>query len=59
MSKIWLVTGSAGGLGAGIAKAALAGGHQVVATDLHLDRLQQAYAGYQEQVLTAAGHPGR
>jgi NAD(P)-dependent dehydrogenase (short-subunit alcohol dehydrogenase family) len=40
MSKIWFVTGSAGGLGAGIAKAALAAGHKVVATDLESDRLQ-------------------
>jgi NAD(P)-dependent dehydrogenase (short-subunit alcohol dehydrogenase family) len=53
MSKIWFVTGSAGGIGAGIAKAALGAGHKVVATDLDLDRLNHAYAGFGEQVLTA------
>lgn len=52
MSKVWFVTGSAGGLGAGIAKAALAAGHRVVATDLDLDRLRQAYAG-QDQAMIA------
>jgi NAD(P)-dependent dehydrogenase (short-subunit alcohol dehydrogenase family) len=41
MSKVWFITGSAGGLGAGIAKAALAAGHEVVATDLDLPRLQE------------------
>lgn len=32
MSKVWLITGSSRGLGAEIAKAALAAGHRVVAT---------------------------
>jgi len=53
MSKVWLITGSAGGIGAGIALAALAAGDRVVATDLDLGRLNTAYAGYGEQVLTA------
>ena len=52
MSKVWFITGSAGGLGAGIAKAALAAGHEVVATDLDLDRLQQAYGQDGAQMLT-------
>lgn len=34
MSKVWLVTGSAGGIGAGIALAALAAGDRVVATNV-------------------------
>ncbi|MBV6748863.1 SDR family NAD(P)-dependent oxidoreductase [Pseudomonas chlororaphis] len=53
MSKVWLVTGSASGIGAGIALAALSAGDRVVATDLDLGRLNAVYAGYGEQVLTA------
>jgi NAD(P)-dependent dehydrogenase (short-subunit alcohol dehydrogenase family) len=52
MSKVWLVTGSASGIGAGIALAALAAGDRVVATDLDLDRLNVTYAGFGDQVLT-------
>lgn len=52
MKKVWLVTGSASGIGAGIALAALAAGDQVVATDIDLDRLNATYAGFGEQVLT-------
>src|SRR5258707_256168 len=44
MSKVWFITGSAGGIGAGIARAALTAGDVVVATDLDLERLQQVYA---------------
>jgi NAD(P)-dependent dehydrogenase (short-subunit alcohol dehydrogenase family) len=47
-----MITGSAGGLGAGIARAALDHGDQVVATDLDLARLDQTYSG--DQVMTAA-----
>jgi NAD(P)-dependent dehydrogenase (short-subunit alcohol dehydrogenase family) len=53
MSKVWFITGSAGGIGAGIARAALAAGDLVAATDLDLERLQQAYAANTAQVLTA------
>lgn len=53
MSRVWLITGSAGGIGAGIAKAALLAGDQVVATDLHLGRLNDVYNVYGEQVLAA------
>lgn len=53
MSKVWLVTGSASGIGAGIALAALAAGDRVVATDLDLERLNVTYAGFGDQVLTA------
>ncbi len=53
MSKVWFVTGSAGGIGAGIARAALAAGDSIVATDIDLDRLQQTYAANASQVLTA------
>jgi NAD(P)-dependent dehydrogenase (short-subunit alcohol dehydrogenase family) len=53
MSRVWLVTGSASGIGAGIALAALAAGDRVVATDLDLGRLNVAYAEFGSQVLTA------
>lgn len=51
MSRVWMITGSAGGLGAGIARAALDNGDQVIATDLDLARLDQTYSG--DQVMTA------
>jgi NAD(P)-dependent dehydrogenase (short-subunit alcohol dehydrogenase family) len=53
MSKVWFITGSASGIGAGIARAALAAGDLVVATDLDLDKLLHVYSGYENQVLTA------
>lgn len=53
MSKVWFITGSAGGLGAGIAKAALAAGYQVVASDLDEQRLKDVYGSYGSQVMTA------
>jgi NAD(P)-dependent dehydrogenase (short-subunit alcohol dehydrogenase family) len=53
MSKVWFITGSAGGIGAGIARAALTAGDVVVATDLDLDRLEQVYAANATHVLTA------
>jgi NAD(P)-dependent dehydrogenase (short-subunit alcohol dehydrogenase family) len=53
MSKVWFITGSAGGIGAGIARAALTAGDVVVATDLDLERLQQVYAANAAHVLTA------
>lgn len=52
MSRVWMITGSAGGLGAGIARAALVNGDQVVATDLDVARLDQTYSS--DQVMTAA-----
>jgi NAD(P)-dependent dehydrogenase (short-subunit alcohol dehydrogenase family) len=51
--RVWLVTGSASGLGAGIAKAALNNGDSVIATDLDLARLEQTYGSYDGQVLVA------
>ncbi|NPT56495.1 oxidoreductase [Paraburkholderia elongata] len=52
MSKVWFITGSAGGIGAGIARAALAAGDLVVATDLDSERLQHVYAASAAHVLT-------
>jgi NAD(P)-dependent dehydrogenase (short-subunit alcohol dehydrogenase family) len=43
MSKVWFVTGAGSGIGAGVAKAALKAGHQVVATGRNLDKLRAAY----------------
>jgi NAD(P)-dependent dehydrogenase (short-subunit alcohol dehydrogenase family) len=53
MSKVWFITGSASGIGAGVARAALTAGDVVVATDLDLERLQQVYAANAAHVLTA------
>ncbi len=53
MSKIWLVTGAASGLGAGIARAALDAGDLVVAADIDTARLSAAYAGSGDRVLAA------
>jgi NAD(P)-dependent dehydrogenase (short-subunit alcohol dehydrogenase family) len=42
MSKVWFITGATRGIGAEIAKAALAAGEQVVATGRRLDALTKA-----------------
>lgn len=39
INKVWLITGAGRGLGADIAKAALAGGHQVIATGRNTDKV--------------------
>jgi len=46
MSKVWLITGSASGLGRHIAEAALEGGNQVVATARHPSDLSEMEEGY-------------
>jgi NAD(P)-dependent dehydrogenase (short-subunit alcohol dehydrogenase family) len=40
--KVWLITGAGRGMGAEIAKAALAAGHQVVATGRNTEKVEQA-----------------
>ena len=40
--KVWLVTGAGRGMGADIAKAALAAGHAVVATGRNIDAVSKA-----------------
>src|SRR4051812_41190522 len=45
MKKTWIVTGSATGIGASIARAAIASGANVVATDINAERLKAAYDG--------------
>jgi NAD(P)-dependent dehydrogenase (short-subunit alcohol dehydrogenase family) len=42
INRVWLITGAGRGLGADIAKAALAGGHQVVATGRNTDKVAKA-----------------
>jgi NAD(P)-dependent dehydrogenase (short-subunit alcohol dehydrogenase family) len=42
MSKVWLITGAGRGMGVHITQAALAAGHQVVATGRNTDRVTQA-----------------
>jgi NAD(P)-dependent dehydrogenase (short-subunit alcohol dehydrogenase family) len=53
MSKVWLVTGSASGLGRNIAEAVLASGDRLVATARDPRRLEDLVAKYGDQVRTA------
>ena len=41
-NKVWLITGAGRGLGVDIVKAALAGGHRVVATGRNTDKVAKA-----------------
>ena len=54
MSKIWLVTGSASGLGRVISEAALDAGHQVVATARNPDQLKGLAERYGSRVRIAS-----
>lgn len=42
MSKVWFVTGAGRGMGVDIAKAALAVGHEVVATGRNIEKVAKA-----------------
>jgi NAD(P)-dependent dehydrogenase (short-subunit alcohol dehydrogenase family) len=53
MSKVWLVTGSASGLGRNIAEAVLASGDRLVATARDAGRLEDLVEKYGDQVRTA------
>jgi NAD(P)-dependent dehydrogenase (short-subunit alcohol dehydrogenase family) len=53
MSKVWLVTGSASGLGRNIAEAVLASGDRLVATARDPRRLEDLMKKYEDQVRTA------
>jgi NAD(P)-dependent dehydrogenase (short-subunit alcohol dehydrogenase family) len=53
MSKTWFITGSASGIGAAVAKAALAAGDNVVATDRDTERLERAFTEQGEKLLRA------
>jgi NAD(P)-dependent dehydrogenase (short-subunit alcohol dehydrogenase family) len=52
MVKVWLITGSASGLGRHVVEAALAQGHQVVATARHPELLANLVARYGETLRT-------
>jgi len=54
MAKVWLVTGSASGLGRNIAEAVLESGDRLVATARDPRRLQDLVEKYGEQVRTAS-----
>ena len=54
MSKIWLVTGSASGLGRNIAEAVLESGDRLVATARDPRRLEDLAQKYRDQVRTAS-----
>jgi NAD(P)-dependent dehydrogenase (short-subunit alcohol dehydrogenase family) len=51
MSKVWLITGSANGLGRSIAEAALRAGEKVVATARQPQQLQDLVGQYGDRVL--------
>ena len=53
MAKVWLVTGSASGLGRNIAEAVLASGDRLVATARDTRRLEDLVKKYGDQVRTA------
>src|SRR5580693_7943856 len=53
MSKVWLVTGSASGLGRNIAQAVLASGDRLVATARDPRRLEDLVQKYGDQIRTA------
>src|SRR5579862_9469645 len=54
MSKVWLVTGSASGLGRNIAEAVLASGDRLVATARDPRRLEDLVQRYGDQIRTAS-----
>jgi NAD(P)-dependent dehydrogenase (short-subunit alcohol dehydrogenase family) len=54
MSKVWLITGSASGLGRHIAEAALEAGHMVLATARDTNGLADLVERYGERVRTAS-----
>lgn len=54
MSKVFFITGAGRGLGADIARQALAAGHQVVATGRHPERVLEALGGEQDNLLATA-----
>ncbi|HWA48027.1 MAG TPA: SDR family NAD(P)-dependent oxidoreductase, partial [Dongiaceae bacterium] len=54
MSRIWFITGASRGIGAEIARAALAAGDKVVATGRERERVARAFADAGDRVLPVA-----
>ncbi len=54
MNKVWFITGAARGLGAAIAKAALADGDRVVVSGRRIEPLENVFAEYGERVMAVA-----
>jgi len=54
MNKVWFITGAARGLGAAIAKAALADGDRVVVSGRQIEPLEKVFADYADRVLPVA-----
>jgi NAD(P)-dependent dehydrogenase (short-subunit alcohol dehydrogenase family) len=54
MSSTWFITGSSRGLGRALTEAALAAGHQVVATARRPEQLSELTAGHPDTLLTVA-----
>jgi NAD(P)-dependent dehydrogenase (short-subunit alcohol dehydrogenase family) len=54
MSSTWFITGSSRGLGRALTEAALAAGHQVVATARRPEQLSELAAGHPDTLLTVA-----
>jgi NAD(P)-dependent dehydrogenase (short-subunit alcohol dehydrogenase family) len=59
MSKVWLLTGSASGLGRDIAEAVLASGDRLVATARDPVRLEDLVEKYGDQIRAAPPRRGR
>jgi len=53
-AKVWFITGAGRGIGAEIARAALAAGEQVVATGRNVEQLHSTYASFGDRVLCVA-----
>ncbi len=59
--KVWLITGAGRGMGVDIAKAALAAGHDVVATGRNPEQVSTALGIHADLFVVKLGHhePGR
>lgn len=54
MSKVWFITGCSTGFGRELTKAAVARGHQVVATARDISKIQDLVEGHEDKVLALA-----
>lgn len=49
-NKVWLITGAGRGIGVDITKAALAAGHQVIATGRNTEKVLKAIGDYDNRI---------